>query len=646
VILGVSCGGFKRDFISFYLKNALKITILPDLEMVSKEALYTENVELKGRVSTLEFELSQLKRLVYGQTRERFIPAQVAQQATLFNQEPLTPSVDTTPQVVVMEAVKHKGQKLGEPNPNHNGRNAFPEHLRRETEVLIPLIVINNPLNFTKIGEVVTETLDYTPAKLFVRRRVREKYVFKPTNKKQKAYDPTNDPTNTDNFDQPTNDTVNIAVNTPNLPQNVPTVPTVTVPTVTVPTVTVPTVTVLTVTVPTVTVPTVTVPTVTVPTVTVPTVTVPTVTVLTVTVPTVPTVPTVALQAEDWEGVFIAPLPERALPKSIAESGLLAQVLVDKFVDHLPIDRQAKRWKRESGIDIKGSTVVGWIDGTCDLLMPLYDKLTELVFDCRYLQADESTLKSLENAPKGNTHTSYQWVYRNTEKNLILFDYQRHRADECLHPSVKKHQGCLQTDGYKVYDALKGLPNLTLANCLAHARRKFFDATQNDPKRAESALTFIQQLYKIEKYAQDEKMSKVEITQLRQEKCPPILKKFKEWLQTEQLKTIPKSPIGKAIDYTLNRWEKLTIYITDGHIAIDNNLIENAIRPLALGRKNYLFVGSDEGGKRTAMMYSFFATCKAHNVNPLEWLTDVLNKIPNYTINKIHELLPHLWKKG
>ena len=583
VIFGVSCGGFKRDFISFYLKNALKITILPDLEMVSKEALYTENVELKGRVSTLEFELSQLKRLVYGQTRERFIPAQVAQQATLFNQEPLTQSVDTTPEVVVMEAVKQKGQKAGVLNPNHNGRNAFPEHLRRETEVLIPLIVINNPLSFTKIGEIVTETLDYTPAKLFVRRRVREKYAFKPTNKKQKAYDPTNDPTNTDNLEQSTNDTVNIAVNTPNLPQNI---------------------------------------------------------------PTVPTVPTVALQAEDWEGVFIAPLPERALPKSIAESGLLAQVMVDKFVDHLPIDRQAKRWKRESGIDIKGSTVVGWIDGTCDLLMPLYDKLTELVFDCRYLQADESTLKSLENAPKGKTHTSYQWVYRNTEKNLILFDYQRHRADECLHPSVKKHQGCLQTDGYKVYDALKGLPNLTLANCLAHARRKFFDATQNDPKRAESALTFIQQLYKIEKYAQDEKLSKVEITKLRQEKCPPILKKFKEWLQTEQLKTIPKSPIGKAIDYTLNRWEKLTIYITDGNIAIDNNLIENAIRPLALGRKNYLFVGSDEGGKRTAMMYSFFATCKAHNVNPLEWLTDVLNKIPNYTINKIHELLPHIWKKG
>lgn len=568
---------------------------MPDLENVSKEALYTENVALKarifafeasdlaqaGRLSTLEFELAQLKRLIFGQTRERFISAQVAQQATLFNQDPIMEAVDTTPHVVVMEGVKKKGQKAGVPNPNHHGRNAFPEHLRREVEILTPVMVLNNPLNFIKIGQIITETLDYKPASLYVRQRVREKYAFKATPKKQnnmeypdtfgkvdqKAGDGEtlyqNEASNT--HQQGTENTINIELPVELLPYNL-------------------------------------------------------------------------------DGIFIAPLPERALPKSIAEAGLLAQVMVDKFVDHLPIDRQAKRWKRESGMDIKGSTVVGWIDGTCDLLTPLYEKLTELVFDCRYLQADESTLKSLENAPKGKTHTAYQWVYRNTEKNLILFDYQRHRSGDCLHPNVKKHQGCLQTDGYTVYDALEGLSKLTLANCMAHARRKFFEAKQNDPQRAEIALNFIQKLYKIEEKAQKDKLSKQEITKLRQEKCPPILEEFKEWLEAEHLKTTPKSPIGKAIAYTLNRWAKLTLYVTDGNISIDNNLIENAIRPLALGRKNYLFVGSDEGGKRTAMMYSFFATCKAHDVNPLQWLTDVLNKIPKYSINKIHELLPHTWK--
>jgi transposase len=564
VIFGVSCGGFERIFLPFSLQNTLKITILPDLEGVSKEALYIENVALKaanldltGRMATLEFQFAQLNRLVFGQTRERFIPAQVAQQATLFNQEPLLEVAATTPDLVVTESVKKKGQKAGVPNPNHNGRNAFPEHLRREVEVLTPVMVVNNPFSFTKIGEIVTETLDYTPAKLFVRRRVREKYVFKPTPKKQN-----------NEADEGENTHLSAPLNTA-LMEGLP---------------------------------------------------------------------------DNREGVFIASLPERALPKSIAESGLLAQVLVDKFVDHLPIDRQAKRWKRESGIDIKGSTVVGWIDGTCNLLMPLYDKLSELVFECRYLQADESTLKCLENAPQGKTHTAYQWVYRNTEKNLILFDYQRHRSGACLHPNVKKHQGCLQTDGYTVYDALEGLAKLTLANCMAHARREFFEAKANDPQKAEIALTFIQKLYKIEKKAQEDNLTIQQIKQLRQEKCPPILKEFKEWLEEQQLKTTPKSPIGKAIGYTLNRWAKLTVYSTDGNISIDNNLIENAIRPLALGRKNYLFVGSDEGGKRTAMMYSFFATCKAHNVNPLQWMTDVLNKITNYNINKIHELLPHLWK--
>jgi transposase len=586
VVLSVSCGGFKRNIVLFSLKNALKITILPDLEGVSKEALYTENVGLKttifeleaakidltGRLSTAEFQLAQLNRLVFGQTRERFVAAQVAQQGTLFNQAPIPSVVDTRPDVVVMETVKQKGQKVGVPNPNHNGRNAFPEHLRREVEILIPQVVLNHPVNFIKIGQIITETLDYTPAKLFVRQQVREKYAFKPTPKKQN-----NKAGEADNTQQ--NDTSNTHQDDDinNTPLNV---------------------------------------------------------------------PSIEPLPANRDGIFIAPLPERALPKSIAGSGLLAQVMVDKFVDHLPIDRQAKRWKRESGIDIKGSTVVGWIDGTCDLLMPLYDKLTELVFDCRYLQADESTLKSLENAEKGKTHTSYQWVYRNTEKNLILFDYQRHRSGACLHPYVKKHQGFLQTDGYSVYDALEGLSELTLVNCLAHARREFFEAKSNDPKRAEIALTFIQQLYQIEKEAKDKKQTKEEITKIRQEKCPPILKQFKEWLQAQQLKTIPKSPIGKAIAYTLNRWAKLSVYATDGNIDIDNNLIENAIRPLALGRKNYLFVGSDEGGKRTAMMYSFFATCKAHQVNPLQWLTDVLNKIPNYSISKIHELLPHIWKKG
>ncbi len=516
---------------------------MPPLDDISKEelykALYNENIELKEKLAGLQFQVAQFNRLVFGQTRERFVPTQSPQQASLFAPH-LAPQSNTenSATAVVEAAPKKKGQEAGKPNPNHNGRNQFPAHLPRMVEILTPEIVVANPTDFNKIGQEITETLDYTPAKLFVVQRVREKYVIKEA-VKNAAQEP----------------------HTEHL----------------------------------------------------------------------------------LEGVIIAPMPERPLPKCIAEAGLLAQILVDKFVDHLPVDRQTKRFKRESGIDIKGSTIVGWSVATADLLMPLYDKLTDLVFDCSYLQVDESTLKSLENAPKGKSHTAFQWVYRNVEKGLILFDYQRGRSGKCLHPRVKTHRGYLQSDGYIVYDTLEGLDNLVLVNCMAHARREFFKAKQNDPHRAETALDFIQQLYKIEESIRSEGLQEDKIVERRQKKSIPILLAFKTWLEAENLRTLPQSPIGKAIAYTLNRWTKLTVFTTIGALEIDNNRIENAIRPLALGRKNYLFVGSDEGGKRAAMMYSFFASCKIHHLNPLEWLTDVLRRMPNHPINQIDELLPHKW---
>lgn len=516
---------------------------MPELEAISKEELYFENIALKEKNLSLQFQVDNFNRMIFGQRRERFVAAQVPQQATLFNPNPTIVAAQKTADTIeemVSDAPKKKGQVAGKANPNHNGRNQFPAHLVRVVETLTPQIVQANSNDFSKIGQEITETLDFKPTKLFVKQYVREKYV---------AVENQNRGVNTGANTEP------------------------------------------------------------------------------------------ALM-----GVLIAPMPERPLPKAIAEAGLLAQVMIDKYVDHLPIDRQAKRWKRESGIDISGSTVVGWQSGVCDLMLPLYEKLMESVFDCAYLQADESTLKCLENAPKGKSHTSYQWVYRNVEKGLILFDYQRGRSGECLHPRVKIHKGFLQTDGYSVYDALEGLPDLILSNCMAHARREFFEAKQNDPQRAEKALDFIQQLYQIEEDIRKKGLDTTQTKQRRSEKSIPILTHFKAWLETEQPFTLPQSPIGKAIGYTLKRWAKLTVYTSDGTLEIDNNRIENAIRPLALGRKNYLFTASDEGGKRAAMMYSFFATCKIHNVNPLEWLTDVLRRLPTHPINKIEELLPNLWQ--
>ena len=184
-----------------------------------------------------------------------------------------------------------------------------------------------------------------------------------------------------------------------------------------------------------------------------------------------------------------------------------------------------------------------------------------------------------------------------------------------------------------------------MLNCFAHVRREFFEAQQNDPQRAEKALVFIQNIYKVEQHIRENNLDHDHSRHYRTEKAIPVLNEFKIWLDQQANKVLPKSPIGKAIAYALKRWNKITNYTTQGFLEIDNNRIENAIRPLALGRKNFLFVGSDDGGKRTAMMYAFFATCNAHNINPLEWLTDVFKRINSCPINNIESLLPHIWHK-
>lgn len=184
-----------------------------------------------------------------------------------------------------------------------------------------------------------------------------------------------------------------------------------------------------------------------------------------------------------------------------------------------------------------------------------------------------------------------------------------------------------------------------MLNCMAHARRKFVDALQNDKDRCEHALALFQELYAIERKAQQEDLSADAILALRQEESVPVLKKLKEWMIAEYPKVLPSSVIGKAIAYSLKRWEKLCVYATDGRLCIDNNPVENAVRPVAIGRKNYLFAGSHEAAQRAAMMYSLLATCRMHNINPYEWLKDVLVRMPDYDVKNLAELLPQNWKK-
>jgi transposase len=335
----------------------------------------------------------------------------------------------------------------------------------------------------------------------------------------------------------------------------------------------------------------------------------------------------------------IGKLPVFPIEKCMASPALLAQILVDKFVDHLPVYRQLERFKRE-GINISSSTINGWQESICNLLWPLYENLKRRILAQGYLQADETPIHVLEKAKKEKTHTGYYWIYHSPLEKSVLFDYQKGRSREGPMLLLKDFKGYLQTDGFVVYDFIAKRKEIIHLNCMAHARRGFDKAKDYNKEKAEYALDLFQKLYAIEQQAREENLSPAERYELRLEKALPVLNELGKWMVEVYRTSHPKSPICKAVAYCIPRWDNLINYLKDGSLEIDNNLAENAIRPIALGRKNYLFAGSHRGAERAAMIYSFFGTCKKNNVNPYEWLKKVLEVIPEYKVNKLHELLP------
>jgi transposase len=344
--------------------------------------------------------------------------------------------------------------------------------------------------------------------------------------------------------------------------------------------------------------------------------------------------------------VLIGSLPARVIEKGIAGPGLLASILVDKYTDHLPLHRQLQRFKREN-IPIAASTLEGWTRQGLHILDILYEHLLKQTRTKGYLQADESPIKVQDKDKKGSCHQGYYWVYHCPLDGTVLFDYQPGRGSGAAAHVLEGFKGYLQSDGYAVYDKIGMRKEVTHVGCWAHARREFHHALVNDKDRASIALGFIQSLYKVEADAREAKMSAAERKELRLQKSLPLINAFGKWL-AEELKSgalLPKSAIGRAVSYTYERWDKLSAYLYDGSLEIDNNLVENAIRPLALGRKNYLFAGSHEAAKRAACIYSFFAMCRKEEVNPFEWLKHVFNHIMDTKVTELHTLYPAHFKK-
>jgi len=345
--------------------------------------------------------------------------------------------------------------------------------------------------------------------------------------------------------------------------------------------------------------------------------------------------------------IFIADLPSRPIDKGIPSARLLAYLLVSKFVDHLPYYRQVKMFQRAE-VDIKTKTINGWIAKVCVLLKPLYDVFCEHHFTKPYLQGDETTIKVLKvkkSGKKGKAHTGYYWVYYDPIDNQVVFIFDPGRGRKYPAQHLKHFTGKLQTDGLEVYTEFDKLDHVTLFGCMAHVRRKFFDALKNDEARATKVLGMIQQLYKIEDDARKEKYTPTQRLELRQQKAAPIMTELKTYLDEEyDFKQVrPKSAIGMAIRYAIGQWWKIERYLADGTVEIDNNLVENAIRPVALGRKNYLFAGSEQGAKWGAMVYTFLASASRHGHNPLEYLADVLRRLPDTKKSQLQELFPVNW---
>lgn len=495
------------------------------------KSLYEQTrAQLEQALSTiamLQHRIEQLEKIAFGSGQERFVPSSALPVPVAAGQQvaaATSPTAEQTTQIIYTRTRKASVQKVPVIHP---GRGKLPEHLRREDIVLEPEHL---PKGSIKIGELITEQLEYIPAELYVKRYIRPKYL----------------------------------------------------------------------------------------------------------------VPAAPEQTETK--IIVADLPVQPIDKCIAGPGLLAQVLIDKFADHLPAYRQMKRFER-NGVSLPYSTLIAWIALAANLLDVLYEALKKELLQSAYLHADETGIKVLDQNKAGKKiHSGFLWVYHNSIEKLVFFDYQPSRKKEVPQGMLAAFKGYLQSDGYEAYDDFDSKEGIVHLHCMAHARRYFVEAVNTDKARAEYVLEQMQQLYAIERRCREKELSFAQRKELRGKEAVPILDHLGKWMKEQQPNVLPKSPLGKAISYSVKRWEKLCRYTEDGMLSIDNNPVENSIRPVALGRKNYLFCGSAEAAQRTAMVYSLLGCCKMHGIDPYQWLRDVLTRLPLHPINQIKELLPHNWK--
>ena len=502
-------------------------------EFATERASYESLIQEKDQaILKLKQQIQMLQRRIWGKSSEKHIAEDPLQRKIDFEGLDLLPEEKELANSAKEEIEQYKTVRVKVQEKSHPVRKPLPESLPREETHIYPENI--NAENWTELEPEITEVLERDPARWYVRRIVRHKYVLKDKSQAQ----------------------------------------------------------------------------------------------------------------EVEKQIVTAPMPALPIAKSYAGATLLADIVIDKYVNHLPFYRQIQMFKQQ-GISIAPATINGWFGGVADLMRPAYYRLMDLVLRSGYVQSDETTLPIINNE-KHKTINGYIWMIRAVTEDLVFFHYDHgSRAQKVALQLFKGYQGVIQTDGYAVYDMYENKKGVLPIGCWAHARRKFEEALPEDKTRAEYALSQIGLLYDVERRADTEKLSDQDRAELRARLSYPIMVAFEKWITAEYPKVLRQGRIGKALLYTHNIYHKLTRYHLDGKLKMDNNLAENAIRPIALGRKNWLFCGNHDAAENAAIIYSMLGCCKAHGVNFRDWLVFFLENIHNYDDDyskDLAELLPHNFK--
>jgi transposase len=341
--------------------------------------------------------------------------------------------------------------------------------------------------------------------------------------------------------------------------------------------------------------------------------------------------------------VAIAPKPAQPIDKGLPAAGLLAQIIVDKYLYHLPLHRSEQRFLG-LGVYVPRSTMCDWMAACAERLTPLVDLLKVWVLQSKVLHTDDTTVP-VRDEQRSNHRYGRLWNYIGDAAHPgLVFDYTATHARDGPATFLKGFSGFLQADAYSAYDGiyLDSQGAIIEVGCWAHARGKFAEAATAAPEQVLVAKAFIRKLYDVEDEA--EGLSAAARLRLRQEKSVPLLASLRQWLLDQKVLVLPKNPLATAINYVLNQWQALCRYTTDGDLHIDNNVSERALKLIGMGRDNWLFLGSDQGGKTAAVLYSFTATCKLLKLDAFTYLRDVLERLPTHPVDRLEELLPHRWQ--